>query len=404
MRVLFYNHTAHVSGAERVLLMALRLLDKQVVQPIAACPEGELSFEIKRLGIEVTSVPELTSRFTLRPDRLIAGLFSLLRSVRQLRKKVRSAQVDAVHANSVRAGIAALFATAGMGHDVFWHVHDELKPHPISTAIRILARSSRRCRVIAVSEATASSFIGHQTDGSETRVAVIHNGVDIDEIDRLAGGNGLRSELRIASQSFLFGIVGQVTPRKGQLELIRVFAEHSKLMPSAKLLIVGRPIFNNDSLYYAKVQDEVIRLNCSDQVFFLGHRSDALSVIGQLDTLVVNSNSEAFVMVAIEAMAARTPVIATNVGGTREMIQNGVNGWLIEHGDDEQLANALVSAYTEQDARQLFAERSRTIVEESLNASRFIKEFQNTLLSAEMAETRSRVLGRPVPEAACENK
>lgn len=405
MRVLFYNHTAHVSGAERVLLLALRLLDKHVVQPVAVCPEGELASELKSSGIEVTTVPELTARFTLRPDKLAAGLFSLFKTVRELRKRIRLAEVNAVHANSVRAGIAALLATTGMGHIIFWHVHDELKTHPISTAIRLLVRASNRCRVIAVSEATALSFVGGALAGSRMPVTVIHNAVDLEMIDVLVENRDLRSELNAGPGSFLFGIVGQITPRKGQLELVRAFDEIANQMPGAKLLIVGEPIFNNDDIYHAQVVDEAKRLNCFDRVLFLGHRNDALNVIRQLDTLVINSSSEAFVMVAIEAMAVGTPVIATDVGGTREMIQDHVNGWLIGHGDQEQLGQALLSAYSDAHARRQYAESSRTIVEQRLNAPRFISQFQTALLSTGSAKVHGTGLVPSVREAAaCENK
>ncbi len=384
MRVLFYNHTTNISGAERVLLLALKRLDRKEIEPFVVCPEGDLSRECTQLGVPVQVIRELNARFTLRPDKLAIYFLSLLKTVRELKNEIIRAQVDAIHANSIRAGIAALFATLGTGHIVFWHVHDELKPHPVSSAIRLLVRASRRCRVIAVSDATASSFIGITLRGSQVTnpVVVIHNAVELENVDQNSKRQDLRKELGIERDSFLFGIVGQITPRKGQLELVKIFAKAAKGMPSAKLLIVGKPIFNDDNIYHAKVAEAINVSGLTDRVRFLGQRSDSVRIIRDLDALVINSSSEAFVMVAIEAMACGTPVIATDVGGTREMIQHRFNGWLIDHGDEGQLVDALITAYQDKESRQLFAERSRNIVEERLNAPRFIGEFQSALLSA----------------------
>ena len=407
MRVLFYNHTTNVSGAERVLLLALKRMDRNVIETVVVCPKGDLSRECAQLGVPVRIIRELNARFTLRPDRLAIYFLSLLKTVGDLRNEIIGAQVDAIHANSIRAGIAALFATLWTGHIVFWHVHDELKPHPISTAIRLLVRASRRCRVIAVSGATASSFIGIPLRRSQMTkpVIVIHNAVELENIDRDSKRQNILKELGLERDSFLFGIVGQITPRKGQLELVKTFAKAAKQMPSAKLLIVGKPIFNDDGVYHAKIAEAIKVLGLTDKVLFLGQRSDAIRIIGDLDALVINSSSEAFVMVAIEAMACGTPVIATDVGGTREMIQHQFNGWLIKHGDEDQLAEALTTTYRDKDTRQLFAERSRKIVKERLNAPRFIGEFQSALLSARMDVVHDRSFGPTMIETRrCENQ
>jgi len=154
-----------------------------------------------------------------------------------------------------------------------------------------------------------------------------------------------------------------------------------------------------------KVSEAAKVLDSSGKGLFLGHRGDAVRIIRELDAIVINSSSEAFVMVAIEAMACGTPVIATDVGGTREMIRHYFNGWLVNYGNKEQLADALITAYRGKNARQLFARRSRDIVEERLNAPRFISEFQSALLSTCIGHARGRGFGPAVLKArAYENQ
>ncbi len=385
MKALFYNHSGRVSGAERVLLLALAGLDKGLILPTLVAPGGDLAREAAVLGIPCLEIGELNARFTIRPDKLISYTASLIGTVLDLRSKIAESAPDVIHANSIRAGIAALFASYGTKRTVIWHVHDELKPHPLSTAIRVLARLSKRCRIVAVSKATAASFAGRFW--KTANIAVVHNAVDIDKIDAVSSSRILKDQLGLVDDDFLFGIVGQITPRKGQLELIRVFAGGAERMPAAKLLIVGAPIFNDDHLYQEKLVETARALGIEDRVLFLGQRSDAIAIIKEIDALVINSSSEAFVMVAIEAMACGTPVIATDVGGTREMIEHQYSGLLVDFGDEKHLIYAMSKIYTDGRLRQLFADRSREKVEIHLNAERFISEFQGVLFAADAIRT-----------------
>jgi glycosyltransferase involved in cell wall biosynthesis len=162
---------------------------------------------------------------------------------------------------------------------------------------------------------------------------------------------------------------------------VKTFARVATDLPAAKLLIVGKPIFNNDHEYEAEIVKTIASLGLRDRAILTGQRDDALNVIAQLDTLVINSKSEAFVMVAIEAMAAGTPVIATDVGGTAEMIRHRFNGWLVDPGVEKQLEEALVTLYNNDLQRRLFSRRSKEIVADRLNEKRFIREFEAVLMS-----------------------
>ena len=384
MKVLFYNHTGRVSGAERVLLLALAGLDRDLIQPTVVAPEGDLMAGVADLGIPCVRVGEFNARFTMRPDKLISYAASLIATVLDLRSKIAASDPDVVHANSIRAGIAALFATRDTRRPVIWHVHDELKPHPLSTGIRLLVLFSKRCRIVAVSKATAASFAGRLLKTSD--IAVVHNAVDVSKIDSVNRSAKLRDRLGVKNDDFLFGIVGQITPRKGQLELITTFAAVAAQMPAAKLLIAGAPIFNDDYLYESRLVETVQELGLEDRVLFLGQRNDVVAIMKEIDTLIINSSSEAFVMVAIEAMACGTAVIATDVGGTREMIEHQHNGLLVDFGDARQLTGAITKMYSNGRIREIFARRSREKVARHLNVKSFIRKIQVILVETTIAK------------------
>jgi len=381
MKILFYSHTGTVSGAENILLLALKRLNRSRFTPSAICPaEGNLAEKISELGISCRTVAPLEMRFTWRVDLLFKYLLSFWRTFKQLRAAINETKPDLIHANSIRAGLVATAASAGMKTLVFWHLQDELPRHPLSSAIRFCAVASSRVRLIAASQATADSFRGRvfKFFKNRTPLRVIHNVIELEnfEVDS-RNRRKIREELRLGEGEFVIGVVGQITTRKGQLELVRTFAEARKQMPSSTLLVVGAPMFNLDYLYLEQLKQTVQELGLEQHVKFTGKRSDVAQMMQALDVLVVNSKSEAFVIVAIEAMACGTPVIATEVGGIREMIEHKVNGWLVPFGDEKVLSEALITLNRQPEMRAAFSEAGKKLVAERFHAEKFIADLED---------------------------
>jgi glycosyltransferase involved in cell wall biosynthesis len=343
MKVLFYNHTGQVSGAERVLLMILARLDRRRFDPLMICPEqGPLLSMATSLGVPVQSVPGLDARFTWRVERLLRYLKSFGLVIRQLRRRVIHIKPDLIHANSIRAGLVATAATLGLGTRVVWHLHDLLPRHPLSTGVRVFAFLCARTRMIAVSRAVAENF-GGALIGLKNRITVILNAIDVERFqpDQI-GRQQVRDELNLGERQPVIGIVGQLTPRKGQLELIRAFANVLEESPKAVLLVVGAPLFNRDHEYERLLRDTSRGLGISEQVRLLGARNDVAAIMQALDLLVVNSAAEPFGLVALEGMASGTPVLAPALDGFTEMIEHGVDGWLVTPGNEAELVAAIL--------------------------------------------------------------
>lgn len=381
MKILFYSHTGTVSGAENILLLALKRLDRSRFTPTAICPaDGDLAKKISELDIPCETIPPLEARFTWRPDRFLKYLLSFGRTFKQLRAAISASNPDLIHANSIRAGLAATLASVGTKTPVFWHLQDELRRHPFSSAIRIVAAASSRVRLIAASKATAESFRGRLGRIFDKRVPlrVIYNSIEMENfhIDTQRRKD-IRKELGLTESEIVFGIVGQITSRKGQLELIRTFAETSKRIPTASLLVVGSPMFNQDHLYLDQLKRTTCGLGLEDRVKFLGKRNDIPALMQAVDVLVVNSKSEAFVIVALEAMACGTPVIATDVGGIREMIEHRVTGWIVPFGDPQLLSEALSTLGSEPELRSAISDAGRELVARKFQAEKFIADLED---------------------------
>lgn len=377
MKILFYNHTGQVSGAERVLLMILTRLDQNRFDHLVICPDqGPLLRMATNLGVAVQSVPALDARFTWRVDRLLRYLKSFFLVIRQLRRRVVSLKPDLIHANSIRAGLVATAATVGLGTRVVWHLHDLLPRHPISTGIRVFAFLCARTRMIAVSQAVAENF-GGGISGLRKRTTVILNAIDLEKfqpnpIDR----QRVRDELNLGRSQPVIGIVGQLTPRKGQLELIHAFAQVLRQSPRAMLLVVGSPLFNRDHEYEQLLRETSQELGISDRVRLLGARNDVAAVMQALDLLVVNSSAEPFGLVALEAMACATPVLAAACDGLTEIIKHGVHGWLVAPRDKEKLVAAIVRLTRRPTLRAQLVEQGKKHVASRFSADRYLTELQ----------------------------
>lgn len=379
-KILFYNHTGQISGAERVLLMIVERLDRGRFEPVVLCPaSGRLMRMATDLGVKTVRLDPLEARFTWRPERLIRYVASLVRVIRAARAAIIGETPDVIHANSIRAGLVMSAATVGLGVPVVWHAHDLLPRHPLSTLIRLFACASRRNQIVAISRAVAARFSGilFRLCPGSVPVTTILNAVDLkrfqpDSVSRRA----IRRALEVAETDLLVGTVGQLTPRKGQHELIQAFAEVAPAIPNAVLLIVGEPLFNRDADY----AESLIRAANSSQVAgrirFLGPREDVPAIMNAFDLLVVNSHTEPFGLTVVEAMASGTPVLATAVDGITEIVSHGENGWLVPARDHEALVKAMLKLLRDDDLRANLGRNGRREASARFSMARLLSEVE----------------------------
>jgi glycosyltransferase involved in cell wall biosynthesis len=366
-RILYFSHTRQVSGAERVLLNMLSVLDAVRYEVQVACPTegaGNLDELVSARGVNVIAVPALAARFTSNPAMLARYLGSAVGAVAAFRRMIGAVKPDLIHANSVRAGLVATLATTGMNVPVLWHVQDDLPQHAISSAIRRVALGSKRTSFVAVSAATARAFAGDSAELAK-RVRVLHNSVDAERFPQKSvpldhDAMAFRQELGLGDEDVLFAAVGMVNRRKGLGGLIDAFARIAEMRPEARLAIVGAAIFNNDHLYEAELRTSVHQLGLGERVTFTGSRKHVDAVLRGADVLVLNALVEPFGLVILEAMCSGTPVIATRVGGIPEMVEDGVSGLLVDSPD--ALEAAMLRALTGPDQMEAMAQRAFTQV------------------------------------------
>ncbi|HMD19819.1 MAG TPA: glycosyltransferase family 4 protein [Alloacidobacterium sp.] len=375
MRIVFYNHTGIVSGAEKMLLLSLGNLPRNIFDVKLVCPqEGSLQDSANSLGVPTYTCHPIRARFTYNPFLFFGYLLSIARAMIGLRKTLRSLSPDILQANTVRAGIVATISTLGTRIPIIWHTHDILPSHPLTTLTRLLAHSSKRIRIVACSRAAAQTLRPFTAKGIP--VTVIHNGIDVARFRHSPEARATkREEMGVRKESFVVGIVGQVTPRKGQLGLIRAFTELHSAVPEAILVIVGAPLFNKDHDYLGTLEREVSALQIEKSVRFLGQRSDVAALMQALDLFVLNSDVEPFALVLIEAMTSGIASIATDCGGPTEIIHHGVDGEIVTVGDHHALVRAMTRLATSPSLRAKYGNAASRNVTQRFSKSQYVAEW-----------------------------
>ena len=148
------------------------------------------------------------------------------------------------------------------------------------------------------------------------------------------------------------------------------------------------------------LERQVQELGVGGLVEFLGHREDVPQVLADTDIFVLPSRTEAFPNVLLEAMATGLPVVASDVGGIPELVEDGRNGLLVPVGDAQALAAAIVRLMAEPQLADALGEAARLAIESRYSFDRMVSAFE-ALYQAEIDSVRSLKANGPRPEVVC---
>jgi lipopolysaccharide heptosyltransferase II len=214
-------------------------------------------------------------------------------------------------------------------------------------------------RVIAISNVIARHMVD-DFDVPYDRVKLIPRSVDVKRYKYISPDTKRKEEFHI-------GIIGRITPLKGHLHFIKAAAKVARLFPRIKIWIVGDAPASKE-LYKDQVQVLVRRLGLWHCTEFLGTQRDIPSVLASLDLVVLATTThEAFGRVIIEAQAAGVPVVATQVGGVVDIIEDGKNGLLVPPEDPQAMSEAILKIIRDPQLARSLSEAARKKVEEKFN-------------------------------------
>ena len=346
VRVLEVMATGTNGGAqEHVHSLVTRLNPECYEVRVVSLSHGSSVRRLQRAGIDVTVIDEPDDR----------------KAVRELADSVASFAPEIIHNHMYRAEVIGTLAALQLGEKGC------KRPAVISTvhSSRIRCVDDRQTirqltplmdRLIVVSRAIEEKVREEGRVGAP--VSLIHNGVDLQRYNHQQPCCTLHDEYSIPEDAPIVGVVARLEAEKGHRTLIDAWPEVLAAVPNAWLLVVG------EGSEHDALEAEAASLGVNERVVFTGRREDVPAVTAALDVAVLPSYREAQGLSVLEAMALSRPVVASNVGGIPEMIEDGVTGLLVPPNDCDALAAALIKLLTDHPYADMIARRGHDLVHE----------------------------------------
>ena len=375
LRVVEVLATGTNGGAQEHVYSLLSRLDRTRYEAsVVSLSPGSAVRAIQRLGIPVIVLDE--------PDDAIA--------VGALAAHLSDVGAEVVHNHMYRAelvGTRAAIALGEIGHRTPWVIGTVHSSRIRAADDREVLRhlTSRMDHLVAVSRAIVRKIADERP--SPVPVTLIHNGVDLTRYDRTEACCTLPDEYGMEPGSPIVGVVGRLEPEKGHATLIDAWPQVLRAVPGAYLLIVG------EGSRRAALEEQVAALGIGARVVFTGRRDDVPAVTAALDVAVLPSYREAQGLTILEAMALSRPVVASNVGGIPEMVEDGRTGLLVPPHDHEALASAITRLLLDHPLADMLARAGHDLVHERFCLELMVRAIEN------LYDEGAAVLRRPILQA-----
>jgi len=339
MKILFVNHASNLTGASLSCLSLITGLGKGYEPVFATREDGPVVDRLKELGI----------KSYILNDRGFLGI----KYISMFLKILREEKINLIHLNTLTpfckyAGIAGFLKKI----PIVWFVRE----NPLISRSRRLRfwLKSLSSKIIFVDRTTKEQLLGNDLTG---RVEVVYNGVDLERF-RPVKSEFFIEMFNLQRDKLLIGYIGQITERKGVGYLVKALPLIKKMTTGFKLLIIGGHKAG-DEAYVTQIKG-LIKEHCLEKdVYFTGVVEDVSSAINNLDMIVLPSLEERCSRVLIEALACGKPAVATRVGGTPEIIEDGLNGFLVNPEDPEDIAEAALKLLEDRGLRLMMGKEGR---------------------------------------------
>lgn len=330
--------------------------------------EGDMSALAQEKNLRIEYISELRREIGLND---IMAFFKLLRFMLRIKP-------DIVHTHTAKAGalgrLAAILAGVPVRiHTFHGHVLDgyfsPLKTRLFIFIERFLAYFTDK--LITVSDSIREEIVVKFKIAPRQKCDVIKLGFDLSEfLDNEHLRWNFRKKIGVDGNILLVGIVGRIVPIKNHrmfLDVVKDITDR-RGSPNVRFIIIGGGEMSNELIDYAK------KIKVDQFVKFTGWAEDTASVYADLDVVALTSLNEGTPVSLIEALASSKPVVATDVGGVKDIVKDGEDGFLAEKNNVKDFSDKLLNLLSDERQRARFGARGRELVREEYAGERLIKE------------------------------
>ncbi|BAY23487.1 group 1 glycosyl transferase [Calothrix sp. NIES-2100] len=377
LKILFLDQSGKPGGAELCLIDIAKPYRDRSLVGLFADGSFKTLLQENKIPVEVLTNQSISVK---KDSSFFLGLNSLKQIIPLIIKVVKIARgYDLIYANTQKALVIGAIASFFARRPLVYHLHDILSKEHFSLTNRWIAvnlANHLASVVIANSQASQTAFI--EAGGRKELTTVIYNGFEpkiyqTDESDI----RQLQQELGLVGK-FVVGHFSRLSPWKGQHILIDALAQSP---PQVTVLLVGDALFGEQD-YVQQLHRQIRVLGLEKRVKFLGFRSDIPQLMAACDLVAHTSTfAEPFGRVIVEAMLCGTPVIASKAGGAMELIKPGINGFLFQPGDSQELAQVITACLHQRHNSATIAHNARKMAIQRFNVSNINQQIAQLLSS-----------------------
>lgn len=335
-------------GAENVILQLCEIFNPLVNKIVVCAGKGFDQKALEKLHIKFYEIPDIEKK----------NIGTMLTVSKTLRHVVKKEKITVIHTHH---RMAAFYVSLLR---LYWNrTFINTSHNTFDNKIKLTQFSYRHAHLIACGEMVKKNL---EETFNLHDVTAIHNAVK-----KFAGPVVLDPTLKALHDKgyFLIGNIGRMTEQKGFVYFIEAMPDILKRHPKAKFIIVGAGELEQS------LRAEVAKLHLEQYVIWLGFRRDVQNVMSQLDLIVLSSLWEGLPLTPIEAFSVGRSVVATAVDGTVEIVQNGVNGYLIPPRDSEAITEKCCELADQPALLQKFEAKARKRFTEEFSFATFEQRY-----------------------------
>ena len=355
--VLHLCESSDTGGAESVLISLVEGLDKNRYSSVVCLlSDGWLRVELEKRQIETVVIPQPHS----------FDVPWLVRVYRLLKDR----GIHLMHSHEFATNVYASLLSRVTGIPVVTTAHgknyygDKWRRR---LAYRFVARQSV---MVAVSN-DLKRFLAQRVGIPPGRIRVVHNGIDLSRYKAQQSCHAVRAELGISASQRVIGTVGNLFAIKGQTYLLRACKALASTYPNFVLLVAG------EGEQLGALKKEASDIGIAGNVKFLGFRNDVPALLQSMEVFVFPSLSEGLPLSLLEALALQKPVVATNVGGIPEIVEDGVTGYLVPPRNPEALVDKILLLLHNPQIAANMGRAGRKKVEEDFGLEQMVLKYQS---------------------------
>ena len=369
MRIIHIVESLDYGGLERMVVDMVRQQRNLgfTCKVISLFHAGIMAKNLEALDVEVTALNKINAQ----------SKFKLLK---QLREQIKVHDTDIIHTHNPTSHYYATVASIGLNYKVLINTRHGLGSRfALTTKIKHIKREifyrltfPFSHYLVAVSYASYNELIKRNIFRKK-RSSVIYNGIFTADFQKVSENarKDLLEHFNLKHGDFIFGIVSRISTVKNHNFLIKVFHQLKQVKENVKLIIVG----DGDPDLVDSLRQSINQHGLTDCVHMLGARSDINIILSTFDCFILPSKVEGCSIALLEAAATGLPIIASEVGGNMDIIENRENGLLFPVNDSTACLEAMMNIMCDPEYAAKLGRNARTWVEENATVERMVENY-----------------------------